>query len=43
MDEGFSKGQSDNLPIVSPMMMASFFKNSQDFLNAEIRGVKAAR
>ena len=40
-DEGFLKGQSDNLPTVDMFMVASFIKNSESFSLGEVRGVKA--
>lgn len=40
-EEGFSKGQSDNLPSVDMFMVASFIKNADSFSLGEVRGVKA--
>lgn len=40
-EEGFKKAQSDNLPCVDAIMVASFLKNSDCFVAAEIRGSKA--
>lgn len=39
-DDGFSKGQSDNLPKVDMFMVASFIKDADSFSLAEVRGVK---
>lgn len=43
VDAGFIKGQSDNLPRVDMFMTASYIKNSEDFSQAEVRGVKARK
>ncbi|XP_050294325.1 uncharacterized protein LOC126734668 [Anthonomus grandis grandis] len=43
MDEGFCKGQSDNLPKVDMFMVATFIKNAESFSLGEVRGVKADR
>ena len=40
-DEGFSKGQSDNLPNVDMFMVATFIKNAESVPLGEVRGVKA--
>lgn len=40
-DEGFVKGQSDNLPRVDIFMVTSFIKNTDSFSLGEVRGVKA--
>ncbi|XP_072403334.1 uncharacterized protein [Diabrotica undecimpunctata] len=40
-EEGFSKGQSDNLPIVNMFMVATYFQNGENFSLGEVRGVKA--
>ncbi|KAJ8911570.1 hypothetical protein NQ315_007952 [Exocentrus adspersus] len=42
-DEGYLKGQSDNLPKVDSLMVANFFSKNVLFCSAEIRGTKAAR
>lgn len=42
-DEGFVKGQSDNLPTVDMFMVASFMQNAEDFSLGEVRGVKASK
>lgn len=42
-DEGFSKGQSDNLPKMDMFMVATFIKQTESFSLGEIRGVKAER
>lgn len=36
-DQGFSKGQSDNLPKVDMFMVASFIQNSESFSLGEVR------
>lgn len=43
MEEGFQKGQSDNLPLIHDMMVAEYFIKNKDFEAAEIRGVKMKR
>ncbi|XP_050513201.1 calcium uptake protein 1 homolog, mitochondrial isoform X6 [Diabrotica virgifera virgifera] len=40
-EEGFCKGQSDNLPIVDMCMVATYFQKSENFSVGEVRGVKA--
>ena len=40
MDDGFEKGQSDNLPKIDGLMVALYFSNNSDFLASEMRGVK---
>ena len=42
-EQGYVKGQSDNLPEVDAMMVAEFFSSSGLFTSAEMRGVKAKR
>lgn len=42
-DSGFLRAQSDNLPKVDAIMMASFIAGNSDFLSAEFRGFKATR
>lgn len=39
-EEGYSKAQSDNLPIVDMFMVADFIKNNDCFSLGEVRGVK---
>ncbi|XP_054723041.1 uncharacterized protein LOC129232983, partial [Uloborus diversus] len=43
VEQGFTKAQSDNLPIISEDMIVDFFKENLDFLSAEIKGVKAEK
>lgn len=40
MEEGFQKGQSNNLPRVDGLMVAQYFSKNADFVAAEMRGVK---
>ncbi|CAG9773268.1 unnamed protein product [Ceutorhynchus assimilis] len=40
-EEGFFKGDSDNLPMVDMFMVADIIKNSENFPLGEIRGVTA--
>ncbi|KAL1488098.1 hypothetical protein ABEB36_012941 [Hypothenemus hampei] len=40
-EEGFVKGQSDNLPRVDMFMITNFIRNTDSFALAEVRGVKA--
>ena len=40
MDEGYEKGQSDNLPKIDGLMVAHYFAKNSDFVAAEMRGVK---
>lgn len=39
--EGFSKGQSDNLPVVDMFMVTHYIKDTESFSLGEVRGVKA--
>lgn len=43
MDPGFTQAKADNLPKVDSAMMATYFKNSSNFYNTEIKGVKSER
>jgi hypothetical protein len=43
MESGFNKGQSDNLPKVTPMMVYVFYSTNPNFLSTEMRGIKALR
>ncbi|KAK9876210.1 hypothetical protein WA026_012512 [Henosepilachna vigintioctopunctata] len=40
MDEGYEKGQSDNLPKIDRLMVALYSAKNSDFVAAKIRGVK---
>ena len=42
-DQGYLKGQSDNLTKVDSIIVAELFSKSDVFSLAEIRGVKANR
>jgi len=42
-DEGYVKGQSDNLPSVDSFMVASFMQSAESFSLGEVRGVKAEK
>ena len=41
MDEGFVKGQSDNLPPVSIFMVAEFIKKNKDYSFPESRTTRS--
>ncbi|KAL4702745.1 hypothetical protein ACJJTC_013640 [Scirpophaga incertulas] len=43
MDDGFEKGQSDNLPKIYGLMVAYYLTKNSDFVAAEMRGVKMQR
>ncbi|KAL4710253.1 hypothetical protein ACJJTC_003533 [Scirpophaga incertulas] len=43
MDDGFEKGQSDNLPKIDGLMVAYYLTKNSDFVAAEMRGVKMQR
>ncbi|RVE53270.1 hypothetical protein evm_002103 [Chilo suppressalis] len=43
MDEGFNKGQSDNLPKIDGLMVAHYLAVNNDFFAVEMRGVKMQR
>ena len=43
MDEGFEKGQSDNLPNIDGLMVAHYLSTNSDFVAAEMRGKKMQR
>ncbi|KAL3287730.1 hypothetical protein HHI36_002194 [Cryptolaemus montrouzieri] len=40
MDDGYEKGQSDNIPKIDGLMIALYFAKYRDFVEAEMRGVK---
>lgn len=40
MEEGFVKGQSDNLPKVVIFMVARYLSENGDYVAAEMRGIK---
>ncbi|RVE51656.1 hypothetical protein evm_003628 [Chilo suppressalis] len=43
MEQGFERCQSDNLPQIDSLTMASYFASNNSYISAEIRGAKAAR
>lgn len=43
MDEGFEKGQSDNLPKIDGLMVAHYLSTNSDFVADEMRGIKMQR
>lgn len=43
MDEGFEKGQSDNLPKIDGLMVAHYLSTNSDFVAAEMRGISINR
>lgn len=42
-EEGFVKGDSDNLPVVNSDMVNDFYIANMKFLSAEVRNVKTKR
>ena len=40
MEEGFVKGQSDNLPKIDIFAVMEFFSSNPSYVSAEIKGVK---
>lgn len=40
MEEGFVKGQSDNLPNIDIYTVMDFFSSNPSYVSAEIKGVK---
>ncbi|XP_072387374.1 uncharacterized protein [Diabrotica undecimpunctata] len=43
MEEGFVKGQSDNLPKIDIYTVSDFFSSNPSYISAEIKGVKLSK